>query len=184
MSKRLFDPRRLDVAAFAESAGELAGQWPLAALPRLAEMACRDPGVGADPTLDWAVRGEKRKLAGASMQPWLHLSAHVRVAVECQRCLQPVLLDVDAKRSFVFVEGETRAAELDAESDDDVLALARELDLRELIEDELLLSLPLIPKHELCPQPLASGSAGAAQQPESPHPFAALAALRRGTDPA
>ncbi len=184
MSKRLFDPRRLDVAAFAESAGELAGQWPLAALPRLAEMACREIGVEADPLLDWKIRGEKRKLAGASVRPWLRLNAHVRLAVVCQRCLQPVVLDVDASRSFAFVEGEAEAAELDAECEDDVLALVRELDLRELVEDELLLSLPLIPKHELCPEPLVPGSAGAAQQPEVPHPFAALALLRRGNDPA
>jgi uncharacterized protein len=184
MSKRPFDPRRLDVAAFADAAAEVSGQWPLTALPRLAEMTCRDSGVDADPMLDWNIRGEKRKLAGASVRPWLHLDARVRLAMLCQRCLLPVVLDVDARRSFAFVEGDAEAAELDAECEDDVLALVRELDSRELVEDELLLSLPLIPKHESCDPPQTQGSPGTTQQHESPHPFAALAALRRGTDPA
>ena len=45
-----------------------------------------------------------------------------------------------------FVRGEDAAAELDAESDFDVLTLTRSLDLRELVEDELLLALPLVPR--------------------------------------
>jgi uncharacterized protein len=35
-----------------------------------------------------------------------------------------------------------------------VLALEPALDLKELVEDELLLALPLVPRHEVCPEPL------------------------------
>ena len=101
--------------------------------------------------------------------------------LECQRCLMSVAADVTAQRSFLFVHGEDTAAELDSDSEDDVLALTRSLDVRELIEDELLLALPIVPRHETCPQPLLLASEpDAAPEEEAPHPFAALAALKRG----
>jgi uncharacterized protein len=180
MSKRPFDPLRLDTAAFAEAAGEMAGQWLLTALPRLAEMAHRESGTSGNDPVDWSVRGERRKSASLPVQTWLHLNARGQIELLCQRCLQPVAVNVVARRSFLFVDGEAAAAELDAQSEDDVLALSRDLDLRELVEDELLLSLPLIPKHENCPQPLAAASGNAAPASELVHPFAALAALKRG----
>jgi uncharacterized protein len=92
-----------------------------------------------------------------------------------------------------FAANESQAASEDADSDEDVLALTRSLNLRELAEDELLLALPLVPRHASCPQPLplAAGDEAAAQPPADPagsegpevkpHPFAALAALKRGS---
>ncbi len=178
MAKRSLDPCRLDVAAFAEAAGELRGLLPLPELPRLAEMAHSEAGLANEAAASWEVRGEWRKAASGPAQIWLHLNVRARLQLVCQRCLEPVAAALDAQRSFRFVDGEAAAAELDAQCEDDVLALTRELDLHELVEDELLLCLPLVPKHEQCPQPLpeASGEAG----PERPNPFAALAALKRG----
>ncbi len=46
------------------------------------------------------------------------------------------------KRSFRFVADEATAEALDEECDEDLLALSREFDLRELIEDELLMACP------------------------------------------
>jgi uncharacterized protein len=86
-----------------------------------------------------------------------------------------VPLSVD--RRVFFVAGEDAAASLDAESEDDVLPLAP-LDVKALVEDELLLALPLVPRHEACPEPLPFEPGPEA--PASEHPFAALAALKRG----
>lgn len=185
MNKRLLDPRRLDVCAAAESAAELSGQWPLAQLTRLAEMWHPEGRSGSgDHAAHWNARGERRVGAGGPPQIWLHLKARADCILVCQRCLQPVAAAVDAQRSFLFVAGEAAAAELDAQCEDDVLALTRDLDLRELVEDELLLSLPLVPRHDHCPQPLLppEGAAIADPQPGSPHPFAALAALKGRAD--
>ncbi len=60
-----------------------------------------------------------------------------------------------------------------------MLALTRALDLRELIEDELLLALPIVPRHEVCPVPLVAPADAAELVEEKPNPFAALAALKR-----
>lgn len=180
MSSRDFDPLRLDVAAFAKAAGALEGHWPLRQFERLVESAVADalPADGGD--VAWQARGEARPQRGGEAQVWLHVSATTRVPLECQRCLKPVEEALAIERSFLFVHGEDAAAQLDTDSDDDVLALTRALDLRELVEDELLLALPIVPRHEVCPVPLVVPASVDEPLAEKPNPFAALAALKGG----
>jgi uncharacterized protein len=178
MKPRSIDPRHLDVEAFAKEEGVLEGQWPLSSLERLADAAHADAKPGESDLVTWHVEGERRPVRGGLLQTWLHLEAHARLSLVCQRCLGPVEALVDAQRSFLFVAGEDAAAQLDADSEDDVLALTRALDLRELVEDELLLALPLVPRHEVCPHPLPVPSADDVTE-ERPNPFAALASLKR-----
>lgn len=174
MTTRALDPRRLDVAAAAAAGAELAGRWPLSELPRLADSAA----APVDECVAWSARFEQRRELGAAPQAWLHLQARARVARECQRCLQPVLLSLDVHRPFAFAPTEDEAAAQDADSESDVLVLSRHFDLRELVEDELLLTLPIVPMHEHCPLPTTALDAAA--EGETPaHPFAALAALKR-----
>jgi uncharacterized protein len=83
-----------------------------------------------------------------------------------------------------FVRGEAQAEALDAEIEEDVLALSKSLDLRELVEDELLLALPIVPRHGVCPQPLPLLQGDAAppdEVPERENPFAALQGLKLST---
>lgn len=180
MKGRDVDPRRLDVEAFAKGAGELAAEWPLTDFERLAESTHPEEPPPAGATVQWRIRGESRPVRGGPPQIWLHLSAHTALPLQCQRCLRPVPFTVDAERSFQFVRGEEQAAELDADAEDDVLALPRSLDLLPLLEDELLLSLPLVPRHDACPVslPASVGEEDVAAVPAD-NPFAALAALRR-----
>jgi uncharacterized protein len=84
-------------------------------------------------------------------QIWLHLKAGALLSLTCQRCLQPVEVPVAVERSFRFAPDEQTAAAQDDESEEDVLALSREFDLAGLVEDELLMELPLAPRHETCP---------------------------------
>jgi uncharacterized protein len=177
MKARGFDPLHLDVAAFAEEGARLEGEWPLAALARLAESAAADAPTPAD-AVRWFAQGESRPVRGGPAQVWLHLGATGRIALQCQRCLQPVAVELAAERSFQFVAGEDAAAELDADSEDDVLALTRSLNMQELAEDELLLSLPLVPRHDRCEPPVPLEADDDVPFEEAPHPFAALAALK------
>ncbi len=170
-----FEPQRLDVRAFAEAGATLEGEVDQARLPRLQEgLLATDL---APPPVRWRAAGEQRTVAGGAPENWLALQATTRVTLTCQRCLQPLAEALEIDRRFRFVEGEDEAARLDEELEDDVLAAGRSFDLLELLEDELILALPLVPRHEDCPQPLPQ----AAQAPEEPkpNPFAALAALRR-----
>jgi uncharacterized protein len=178
MTTRDFDPFNLDVAAFAKEVGQLSGRWPVQQLDRLAESAvadAMDPGAG---DVAWSARGERRAMRGGEFQVWLHISAETGLPLECQRCLKPVGVPLKMERSFLFVHGEDAAAQLDTDSEDDVLALTRALDLRELIEDELLLAMPLVPRHEVCPVPLTVKDDDIVLD-EKPNPFAVLSALKR-----
>ncbi len=183
-SIRAPDPRRLDVAAFALAGGELRGDWPAMQLRRLLSATIESPADAGRLDIAWQARGERLPLVGAGRRPSLQLAADTEVTLECQRCLQPMRWPLQARRRIFFVEGEDAAAALDAESEDDVLALVPALDLQALIEDELLLALPIVPRHEVCPEPLPRAfvedeGEGA---PED-NPFAVLAALKRGSAP-
>ncbi|MGE5117735.1 MAG: YceD family protein [Betaproteobacteria bacterium] len=180
MARRPIDPQRLDVEAFARDGGTLEGAVPLALLPRLLEAGHAGQRPGADDAVRWRAYGEWRRTPGSGPQPWLHLQADAELALECQRCLGPLPTALQVDRWFRFAPDEDTAAALDAEVEEDVLALGRPLDLVELIEDELLLALPLVPRHEACPEPLLAPDDGAAEaEAERPNPFAALEALKR-----
>jgi len=183
MKQRVFDPLRLDVAAFAAEAGELEGEWPLAELPRLAGDTVPAPQEAPSEPVRWAAEGEARARRAAEPETWLHLEADAVVWLQCQRCLKPVREELQVQRSFRFVRSEAEAESEDADSEEDVLALTRSLDLRALVEDELILELPLVPRHEVCPEPLPvppPDPLEAQEEAAKPNPFAQLAVLKRG----
>lgn len=181
MKSRAFVPEKLDVAALAHDAASLAGEWPSASLQRLADSAAPEAPATGWPALRWSLHGEIRQPKGGKPQTWLHLTASGEAALTCQRCLKPVREGIAIDRWIRFVDTEAEAAALDIDSDDDVLALPRHLDARELIEDELLLALPLVPRHEACPEPLTHADDEVEEAVEErPNPFAKLAALKRG----
>lgn len=175
MNEKPVDPLRLDVAQLAADGAELQGHWPLAELSRLAELHMAGDVPAAD--VQWQVRGELLPVTGGAAEVWLHLQARAELALCCQRCLGPVHETVAIAKPLRFVSDEAQAAALDAEMEDDVLALERALDLRELVEDELLLALPLVPRHAVCPQPLPVPAADPEAELKA-NPFAALAQLK------
>lgn len=179
--KRQHDPLNLDVATFAAEGASLAGHWPGPTLDRLADLQAA-PQDAPLAEVAWQVQGERRPVTGGEPELWLALKADTGAWLTCQRCLQPFQVPLVIDRRIRFVRGETQAEALDAESDDDVLALARSTDVRALLEDELLLALPLVPRHGVCPQPLpmAVEADVPEDEPARPNPFAALQALKSG----
>jgi uncharacterized protein len=175
MSDRAPDPRALDLMAWCRQAGSLQGQWPLGTLERLAAGLAAVPAGAA---VAFAAQGRLVPVAGGEPEIWLHLQAHAEVSLQCQRCLQPMVEVLEVDRRIRFVRSEQEAERLDEASEDDVLALPPRLDLRALVEDELILALPLVPRHAQCPQPLPVPQDGALDEASAPHPFAALAGLR------
>ena len=173
MKSRTHDPRRLDVAAAAADGVTLSGAIALGKLARLSE------GLSSDAAASWSAHFERRGRQAADPEIWLQLRAAARVPRQCQRCLQTVLLDLGVDRAFQFVRDEATAEAMDAEAEHDVLALSWPFDLLTLVEDELLLELPLVPRHDKCPNPLPMPSD--AEGAEAPaNPFASLAVLKRG----
>ena len=170
------DSRIVEMLGFARAAGERAGQLPLTELPRLADSLLK-AGPGAQ--VDWSAAGRQVPVTGGAPEVWLHLQARAAVELQCQRCLQSMDQDLQVDRQFRFVRTEAEAVKLDEDSEDDVLVLAPRLDLGELIEDELILALPIVPMHAVCPEPLQPPSVAEPMIEDRPNPFAALAALRK-----
>jgi uncharacterized protein len=174
-----FSPYRLDIKAFAQAGGRLSGHDSLLKYERLSQEA---KSLHPDLSVDWTASGEVRTALGGIGQVWLHVQVQATFPMECQRCLTPVDVPLAVERSFRFVADEATAEALDDDSEEDLLALSREFDLRELIEDELLMALPVVPRHDECPTavPLASSDDDfEAASAEKPNPFAALASLRK-----
>ncbi len=69
----------------------------------------------------------------------------------CQRCLTRMDFDVDSEFKLALVSGSDEAERLPVELDPFLMESDR-IDLQEMIEDELLLSIPTSPMHlpELC----------------------------------
>jgi uncharacterized protein len=169
------DPRALDLRGACAEGLQLEDRWPLVGLLRLVESLAAVP---VDETVAWQARAQLRPVTGGEPERWLHLQASTTVPLQCQRCLGPLAQPIEVDRRFLFVADEDEAERLDEESEDDVLVLQPRLNLAELLEDELILALPIVPRHEgACPEPLRpSGEDDTGRL----HPFAALAALRKG----
>lgn len=182
MRAQRFEPRRLDVEAFAAHGAALEGEWPARNLQRLLDFAHPEAAPESFSPVAWQASGELRKPRGSDAQTWLNLDVQAHLPLVCQRCLGPIATAIEVKTAIRFVRGDDAAAQLDAESEEDVLALARSLDLQTLAEDELLLAMPLVPRHECCPAATAGHlSQEALSTDDAPHPFAALAAWKRGS---
>ncbi|MFT4196131.1 YceD family protein [Ottowia sp.] len=172
---KTFQPGRLDVAAFAQGQAAVEGCDSLQKYERLAlDLRALEP----DSMVKWQARGEHRTAADGSVRPALHLRAEADLPLTCQRCMGPMTAPVRIDRHFVFVPDEAAAAALDDESEDDVLELTPALDLHALIEDELLMALPLVPRHETCPGEVRLSARDEGFGADKPNPFAALAALK------
>ena len=104
----------------------------------------------------------------------------VEIDLVCQRCLEPVTTQVQFDREFRFVESEEAAFAQDEDSEEDLLVSSPQFDLLELVEDELLMALPVSPKHDKCPGDLKLSAADADFEAtrERPNPFAKLAQLK------
>ncbi|WCM92223.1 YceD family protein [Acidovorax sp. NCPPB 2350] len=175
-----FSPQRLDVKAFAQAGGHLSGHDSLLKYERLVQEA---KGLHPDLIVDWQAHGEVRTTHGIGGQVWLRLVVRAFLPMTCQRCLGPVDVPLEVDREFRFVADEATAEALDDESEEDLLAMSREFNLRELIEDELLMVMPLVPRHDECPAPVHMASSDEdfeEANADKPNPFAALASLKAG----
>jgi uncharacterized protein len=176
-----FNFRRLDALRFAQAGETLVGELPLADLSRLGE-DLHGP-IDARARVSWSARGEWRAgPAGAAPQAWLHLQARGEAPLTCQRCLGAVSTELSVDRWFRFVADEATAEAQDDDCEEDLLALEPRPDLQAVIEDELIMELPLVPMHETCPDTPAAlrspGDVAGQAAPERPHPFAALRKLK------
>jgi len=158
----------VDSLEFARGGKTLRGKFEIAALDRLHDRLSSTEG---------AVEYELTGYTDDKGKPGLHCRVRGALNLICQRCLQPMTWQVELDSDLVLVTGEAELAEDedDPEAPDRLLA-QKDMKVQELVEDELLLGLPMAPMHpEGQCRPAARRESG-----EAASPFAALAKLRPG----
>jgi uncharacterized protein len=157
----------IDGLEFARTGAKLHGSWPVAGFSRLREALRTDEG-----TLQYELRGVPQERG----YPALRLKVGGALQLVCQRCLGALEfpLHIDVSLGLAETQAEIDAEPLVAEGPERIVA-GPEMAVRDLVEDEVLLAIPLAPRHERC----AGRDAGAASREGSP--FAGLRGLVGGT---
>ena len=170
----------IEPAKFARARGELAGSLAVAALSRVADLlfdtgsdsGSSDSGSDSGGTVRYAVSGYVNERGYNA----LHIALDGEINLRCQRCLGSLVLPVHTERAVVLVPGADEFAQRDDEAEaEDVIPDVPRLELMPLLEEELLLALPLALRHEEA----ACSDVVATQPAEVNSPFAALAKLKQ-----
>jgi uncharacterized protein len=166
-------PEQIDAVKLFSRNGAINAVLQLARLPRLIDCLADATGtVLVD--LRFSLDDEGRR----------HLSGTLDAPVKliCQRCLQELQMDLHSELQLLVIDSDEALQEL-PEHEDAVVMDAGQLDLPALIEDELLLSLPLVPLHEDAGCNAAFNQLRVeVAQAATASPFAALAALKGSND--
>ena len=127
----------LDVDRLARGEAEIEFDVPLAELPRLKS---RIAGIGG------SVRGAARfaRQAGFAV---VELSLAGKATLQCQRCMREMELPIESMTHLALILAEADSAEVPEELEP-VLAREGRISTGELVEEELLLALPIVPLHE------------------------------------
>ncbi len=157
----------IDGLDFARTGGKLQGEWPLADFPRL-----RDALYAAAGSLRYELQGVPEEQG----RPALRLRLEGTLQLVCQRCLGGLEFPLEIETSLLLAatQSEIDAEPVEAEGPERIVA-GREMPVHDLIEDELLLAIPIAPRHEHCAERRAPAE-GAKHAP-----FAGLRGLIGGT---
>jgi uncharacterized protein len=154
----------IDAFDFCRSNGHREGVTPVAEMSRLNKDCADHSGQVA-----WSVDGTTSKQG----YPQITLSVSGTVQLVCQRCLTPYAYEMDSSTVLMLGKDDDHADEIEeiiADESIDVIVGSRNCDIRDLIEDEALLALPQVPKHEVCPDNQLLD----ALKDDKPSPFAGL----------
>jgi uncharacterized protein len=132
----MLQPVEVDPRRFCRDSKSWETQSDVSVFPRLAHEFTQ----GA---LFCRVTGQTDQRGGMSLQ----LAIRGEVELTCQRCLSGMRHSVQIERTLYLARNETELERLDALPDGDAILVGEALDLVGLVEDEVLLSLPLAAMH-------------------------------------
>lgn len=155
----------IDCLEFARSGGVLERSVGMDQLPRLADILVTTQGSLSVRLEGW--RDEQGK-------SWLQVNISGEPELCCQRCLGGVRFPLAiSSRLQLMAPGEEWPDDDLVDDSADAITAEKALPVLSLIEDEVLLALPIAPRHEQCESPSASATGHGAS------PFAALAGFRK-----
>ena len=157
----------IDALDFARNVATCRGRIALSKLERLQEYLIENSGE-----LLYEVAGGLNKNA----KPILKVSIQGLLKLRCQRCLGEIEYLLDLQTDLLLAENEKELASFDEDESVEGILAEPALDILALIEDEVILSLPISPRHDECE--CLIGSEHGTDAAEKPL-FAALAALKK-----
>jgi uncharacterized protein len=172
MSARL--PEFVDPWLLAQRGRVISGEWELAKLPRMTEVLVDTGGE---------VRFEFEFIKAAKNRARIKGYVRAGLVLECQRCLEMVMLPVDSNLDLIVIQVPAEAESIPEECEP-VLAKDGRLRVLDLIEEELLLAIPQVPMHEpgICSMSNSGADEGVQKgdrdESERVNPFAVLSSLK------
>jgi uncharacterized protein len=164
----------IDGLEFARAGSRLNGAWPVAEFPRLRDVLRTEAG-----SLSYELQG----VPEVQGRPALRLRVEGALQLNCQRCLGALEFPyrIDVELLLAATQAEADAEPLDADGPDCIVA-GREMPVRAIVEDEVLLAIPIAPRHAACGEGERrdAGSATDARAAKQ-MPFAGLRGLIGGT---
>ncbi|MCW8910103.1 MAG: YceD family protein [Gammaproteobacteria bacterium] len=130
-------PEYLDFTRIADKGDEIQGKWPISELPRLKELLVNDAG-DIEVRMDFGHQGRLRTVTGS-------ISGLLKVI--CQRCMQPMDLELNTEFKLAMVQTEEQADKLPDEFEP-LLVDEDKMSVPHMLEEELLLAIPLVAKHD------------------------------------
>jgi uncharacterized protein len=165
MSGRLI----IDALDFAHNAGAHHGKIEVSKLERLQGYLTDDSGE-----LQYSVTGALNK----NEKLVLRVAVRGLISLQCQRCLEELGHMLDIQTELLLAQNEHELARLDEDESGECVLAKQDMDVLALVEDEIILSLPISPRHE--PQECkANAQVERSAAIGERSPFAALAALKR-----
>ncbi len=160
----------IDAFEFARKGLVASGSVALQDLPRLDVLE-------RSGSLHWQIDGCR----DADGKPFLRLAVRGQVVLACQRCLEPLVHDVALGAQLFLARSEQEANELPLDDDEfDFIVATPEVDVEALVEEEVLLGLPLVPKHARCVDEAAGDGQAEIALRRRASPFAVLAGMKKG----
>jgi len=110
-------------------------------------------------------------------KPIIQVTIKGTINLHCQRCLDGLAHVLDIQTAILLVENESELSRLDGTESVDGILAASDTDVLALIEDEIILSLPISPRHreDECSASELTNSYAIGKK----HPFATLATLKK-----
>ena len=156
----------IDGFEFARNGSEASGRVAIADLFRLADNLSSNDGE-----LDYVVKGGRSEGSNGHLEIKLVIAGAVHL--RCQRCLQSLAFTLQIEKRLRLVAPGREWPEEEVEDESlDAIEASREMILGTLIEDEVLLALPISPRHEKCDTPITK------DLKQDASPFAVLRQLK------
>jgi len=161
-------PDTIKPQSLIDTGGHLSGFRKLADMERLSSQLVSNDGV-VEARLDFGRDSQGIRFVKGRLK--------TELALTCQRCLDTMRYPVDLAISLAIISTEDKAEELPEQYDPLVLD-SQLLSLTTLIEDEVILALPIVAMHPEaeCTEHMAKQTDD--EGADKPHPFAALAELK------